>query len=64
MLPVMSVNSEEEARELLIATCSRGSDGHYYSDELAQEQSLERLEQFSQKLERTYAIIQSKKGTT
>ena len=56
-LPVFSVNSEKEAEQLLVATCSRGEDGHFYSNELARSQDLETLEAFSQKLERVYKLI-------
>jgi uncharacterized membrane protein len=34
-LPVYSVDTAEEARSLVVATCSRGLDGKYYSDILA-----------------------------
>ena len=58
-LPVFSVDTEEEAKELLIATCSRGVDGRYYSDELAREQSLAVLDQFSDKLARVYPRVKA-----
>jgi hypothetical protein len=57
-LPVYSCDTKEEADALVVATCSRGADGHYYSNELAREQSLEMLEQFSQKLERVDTMRQ------
>lgn len=56
-LPVFSVNDEEEARRLIVATCGRGEDGEYYSKELAREQNLDVLQAFSDKLARTYALI-------
>jgi len=59
-LPVFSVNSEEEARKLIVATCSRGADGKFYSAELAVVQTLDVLEQFSRKLERVYSLMQQK----
>lgn len=55
-LPVFSVNTEEEAQELLIAACSHRADGHFYSDELSRSQDLEMLQRFSDKLDRIYNI--------
>lgn len=49
-LPVFSVDTEEEARLLVVTTCPRGYDNHYYARELAQEQTLENLATFSDRL--------------
>jgi hypothetical protein len=59
-LPIFSVNSEDEAQRLLVATCSRGLDGNYYANEMAREQSLAQFVVFGQKLERVYALITSR----
>jgi hypothetical protein len=59
-LPVYSVESEEMAERLLVATCSRGMDGNYYSDELAREHSLDALSVFTDKLDRVYRLIKAK----
>lgn len=49
-LPVFSVDDEEEARAVIVATCSRGDDGNYYSHDLAREQSVEALERLGEKM--------------
>lgn len=56
-LPVFSVDTEEEAQALLVATCSRGPDGLFYARELVLEQTLENLQAFSDRLERVYALL-------
>ncbi len=56
-LPVYSVETEEEAKSLIVGACSRGEDGFYYANELAQEQSLGKLSEFSFKLDRVYQHI-------
>lgn len=54
-LPVYSVSTEDEAQSLIIATCTRGyEDGQYYAPELIQEQTLENLAAFSNKLDRAH----------
>lgn len=53
-LPVFSVDTEEEAERLLVMSCSRDMDGSFYSNELAAEQSLERLRAFGKKLATNY----------
>jgi hypothetical protein len=57
---VFSVDTEEEAKRLIILTCPCGDDGNYYARELVEEQTLENLEMFSDKLARAYAFM--KKG--
>lgn len=49
-LPVYSVADADEARLLLASTCQMGYDGHYYARELGEEQTLENLERFSDRL--------------
>ena len=49
-LPVYSVDTEEEARRLIAATCKMGWDGKYYAPELAEEQTLETLLAFGDRL--------------
>lgn len=50
-LPVYSVDTMEEAEKLVVATCSFNSqDGHYYSNELARDQTIETLMHFSDKI--------------
>lgn len=45
-LPVYSVDTEEEARLLIAATCQRSLSGQYIAPELAQDQTLENLYAF------------------
>ena len=49
-LPVFSVDTEEEAKSLIIATCPHGDDGKYYARELLQEQTIKNLYAFGEKL--------------
>jgi len=53
-LPVFSVDTEEQAEQLLSLTCPKVSSGEmageYFSRELAREQSLDVLDEFSDKL--------------
>lgn len=52
---MFSVGDPAEAKALIVATCSIGLDGRYYAVELANEQTLENLELFSQKLEHVHS---------
>lgn len=58
-LPVFSCDSEEEARKLIVLCCPRDAQGNYYARELAEEQSLENLEAFSDKLARGYEVLKA-----
>lgn len=63
-LPVFSVGDEEEAKQLITLTCSRGfgpTEGQYISNELSQRQTLENLEKFSTKLDMAHDHL-AKKG--
>jgi len=55
---VFSVDTEEEAKQLIAATCPRDLEGNYYARELAQEQTLENLQLFSDKLARVWEQMQ------
>lgn len=57
-LPVFSTVSEEEAKQIVIATCELGTDGEYYARELAEEQTIENLRKFSDRLAEKFDIIQ------
>ena len=46
-----------EAKELLLAACPTNQWGEHVAEELAQEQTLENLELFSQRLERTHEVL-------
>ena len=56
-LPVFSVDTEDDARRLLAASCSRNLDGEFVAEELTQNQDLDRLFAFGRRLERMWAII-------
>ncbi len=58
---MFSVDTEAEAEQLIIATCPRDAAGTYYARELVHEQSLENLQAFSDKLAKTYELIQVNK---
>ena len=51
---MFSVNTEEEAKRLIVLTCPMNVDGQYYARELAEEQTLENLQAFSDKLVKAY----------
>jgi hypothetical protein len=59
-LPVFSVADEEEARDLLIATCPTNAHGEFVARELVEEQTLENLQAFSDKLAKVHAILKEK----
>lgn len=50
-LPVYSVGDDEEAEALITLCCPRQFDGQHYARELANEQTLENLQKFSDKLD-------------
>lgn len=56
-LPVFSVDTPQEAATLIAAACHLGYDGHYYSRELAQEQTIPNLIAFGDKLEKIYLAM-------
>lgn len=63
-MPVYSVDTEEEAEALIAATCSVDSRGTYYSRELSQEQTLERLYAFGDRLREEHARLRLQPGWT
>lgn len=50
-LPVFSVETEEEAKMLIVMACPSDSEGNYYARELAQEQTMENLVAFSDRIQ-------------
>ena len=56
-LPVFTVGTQEEAETLILLTCPRGMDGEFYARELADEQTLENLEAFSEKLDKAHDAL-------
>ena len=61
-LPVFSVDSEEEAEQLLILACPRNMDNEFVSRELVEEQTLENLQAFSDKLALAYEHLKKRKS--
>lgn len=57
-LPVFSTDTEEEAQSLIVMCCPRDLDGHYYARELAEEQTLENLQRFSDRLAKAWVLMQ------
>lgn len=49
-LPVYSVDTEEEAKSLLVLACETNTDGEFIARELAHDQTLENLAAFSDRL--------------
>jgi len=60
-LPVMSVDTEEEAHTLLVFTCSKSAKGEFIARELQEEQTLDNLEKFSARLADAYEITKARK---
>ncbi|HSR79082.1 MAG TPA: hypothetical protein VLN57_21090 [Xanthobacteraceae bacterium] len=58
-LPVFSVDTEEQARQLILLTCPRDAEGTHYARELAQEQTLENLQAFSDKCAKGWEMMQA-----
>jgi hypothetical protein len=53
-LPVFSVSTEKEAKMLIAMTCPLSMDGDHYARELAEDQTLENLVAFSDRLQVAY----------
>lgn len=61
-LPIFSVDTEEEAKTIIIMTCKRDMKGNYYAPELAEEQTLERLYAFGDRLRAAYARLKVRRS--
>ena len=53
-LPVFTVNNEEEAKLLVSLACPTNAQGEHIAPELAEEQTLENLYSFGDRLNRLY----------
>ena len=53
-LPVFSVKDEEEAEQLLVLACPTNNNGDFVAVELAEEQTMDNLRAFSDRLEELY----------
>lgn len=56
-LPIYSVGTAEEAKELLVLTCPTNAKGEFVSPETAQEQTLEKLDEFGLRLDRGHELM-------
>lgn len=59
-LPVYSVDTEEEAKSLIVLSCPTNMAGEYIAPELAQEQTLENLDAFSERLDKAHTLMKQK----
>jgi len=57
---VFSVDTEQEAKELLTLACETNVRGQYLARELVFDQTLDNLQAFSNRLDRTYEWMKSK----
>ena len=60
-LPVFSTNTEAEAKMLLVMCCHLDYFGHYYARELLEDQTLENLQRFSDRLQRGWELMKKNK---
>ena len=58
---MFSVDTEEEAKSLIVIACPRDAEGNYYARELAQEQTLRNLRKFSDKLAMAWSFMEKAK---
>jgi hypothetical protein len=59
-LTVYNVKTEKEAKDLLVLACQTNLDGEFVARELVEEQTLENLDLFSQRLEKAHAILKQR----
>lgn len=60
-MPVFSVDTEEDARHLLVLACGRNLQGEFFSRELTQEQSFKNLRVFSDRLAKAWEGIEQRR---
>jgi len=58
-LPVFSTDTEEEAHRLIVLCCPMDHAGQYYARELIEEQTLDNLQRFSDRLARAWELIKN-----
>lgn len=59
-LPVFSVDTEKEAKDLIVMTCGTNVLGQYIARELVHEQTLENLYAFGARLADAYKFMKAK----
>ncbi len=60
-LPIYSVDTEEEARQLLTLTCQTNLNGEFIAKELIQEQTLGNLYAFGDRLAEGHKMLKQRK---
>lgn len=60
---MFSTDTEEEAKTLIVMACPRDNAGVFYARELAEEQTLENLQKFSDKLARCWEMLQARRAS-
>lgn len=60
-LPVFSVDTEEDAKNLLTAACPTNIKGEWFAPELARDQTLDNLNAFSDRLAYYWDLISKNK---
>lgn len=61
-LPIYSVDTEEEAHDLLLLACGRNQYGEFIAKELAAEQTLENLYAFGARLEKAHERLKANRA--
>ncbi len=61
-LPAFSVDTEQEALDLLVFTCSTNVSGDFIAKELVRERTLDSLDEFSKRLADAYAVMKNRKS--
>lgn len=61
-LPIYSVDTEEEAYDLLVLACGRNRYDEFVAEELAQEQTLENLFAFGARLEKAHNVLKESRA--
>lgn len=54
---MFSVDTEQEARDLIVLACPTNIRGEYIAPELAREQTLENLDKFGERLAKFYEVV-------
>lgn len=60
-MPVYSVDTEKEAYDLLTLACEKNNRGQFLAKELIEEQTLENLFAFGDRLAKTHAALKNRR---
>ena len=60
-LPVFSTDTVQEAKDLITLCCPLDAEGNYYARELVEEQTLDNLQKFSDRLQAGWEHMQRMK---